>query len=223
MPHRTRRPRFLALRRASAALGELQRRAEAMASGDFQSRGLPVGGSAALEDLRRALDVIGEHMEQAQHTAREYIAALTAAQEAERGRLARELHDDTVQQLIVLAQGVDRIQRVHERTPERVPEHLATLRGDITTLIQTLRTTIANLRPPALAELGLVPAVQLFAQPWATAMPIRSPSPASRAGSILKASWPCSGLSRSAGAISAATPRPPGPRSPSTMSGRRCG
>jgi two-component system, NarL family, sensor histidine kinase UhpB len=100
-----------------------------------------------------------------------YIAAVTTAQEAERGRLARELHDETVQQLIVLAQGVDRLGRLHSRTPERVPELLATLRGDITSLIQALRVTIANLRPPALEELGLLPAVELFLQPWAGAPP----------------------------------------------------
>lgn len=149
----------------------LQSRAEAMTCGDFQSRGQPLGGPPELENLRRAIDVMGEHLEQAQHTMHSYIAALTTAQEAERGRLARELHDETVQQLIVLAQGVDRLGRIHERTPERVPEILATLRSDITTLIHAVRVTIGNLRPPALEELGLLPAVELFFQPWASVPP----------------------------------------------------
>ena len=172
MPKRTRRPPIPPRHYLRRTLRELQTRAEAMTCGDFQSRGQPVGGPPELENLRRAIDVMGEHLEQAQRTMHTYIAAVTTAQEAERGRLARELHDETVQQLIVLAQGVDRLGRVHERTPERVPEVLATLRSDITTLIHAVRVTIANLRPPALEELGLLPAVELFLQPWAATPPV---------------------------------------------------
>ncbi len=71
------------------SLRELQRRAEAMARGDFSSLGQPVGGSHAVESLRRAMDVMGAHVEQAQIGMQYYIAALTTAQEAERERVAR--------------------------------------------------------------------------------------------------------------------------------------
>lgn len=162
MPHRTRRPALLARHRSRQALRELQRRAEAMTCGDFQHRGQPVSGARAVENLRLAIDVMGEHIEQAQRTMQDYINALTSAQEAERGRIARELHDDTIQQLIVLAQGVDRLQRAYERAPDQVPGRLSALRIDITDLIHALRTLIADLRPPALDELGLVPAVELL-------------------------------------------------------------
>ena len=172
MPQRVRRPLRPPRRHLRRTLRELQSRAEAMTCGEFQARGLPVGGPPEVENLRRAIDVMGEHLEQAQHTMHTYIAAVTTAQEAERGRLARELHDETVQQLIVLAQGIDRLGRSLERAPERVPEQLSALRGDVTTLIQALRVTIANLRPPALEELGLLPAVELFFQPWATTPPV---------------------------------------------------
>ncbi len=143
---------------------ELQRRAEAMTRGDFSMLGHPVGGSGEIEDLRRALDVMGAHVEQAQSGMHRYIAALTVAQETERGRLARELHDDTVQRLITLGQGVDRVQRALTRDVTLAEERLAALRTEITSMVQALRELIADLRPPALAELGLLPAVELLLQ-----------------------------------------------------------
>lgn len=146
----------------TAPLHELQRRAEAMTRGDFSMLGHEVGGTAEIEDLRRAMDVMGAHVEQAQRGMHAYIAALTTAQEAERGRLARELHDDTVQRLIALGQGVERVQRALERDPELANERLRNLRGDITATVQALRNTIGDLRPPALEELGLLPAIDLL-------------------------------------------------------------
>jgi signal transduction histidine kinase/YHS domain-containing protein len=143
-------------------LRELQSRAEAMARGDFSTVGSPLDGPSAVDDLRRAVDVLGEHVEQALRGIHASFAALTTAQETERGRLARELHDDTVQQLVVLGQGVDRVQREWERNPDRAREHLAQLRSDIVATIQSVRTLIGDLRPPALEELGLLPAVRLL-------------------------------------------------------------
>ena len=143
-------------------LHELQRRAEAMVHGDFSSLGQPIDGPPAVEDLRRAVDVLGEHVEQAMCGIHASIAALTMAQEGERGRLARELHDDTVQQLVVLGQGVDRVQRLWERDGDRARDQLGQLRSDIVTAIQGVRALIADLRPPALEELGLLPAVRLL-------------------------------------------------------------
>ncbi len=146
----------------ASQLLELQRRAEAMTRGDFTTLGRPVGGSREIEDLRRALDVMGTHVEQAQGSMQAYIAALTTAQEAERGRIARELHDDTVQQLIALGQRVERAQRLVERDPPEAVARLGALRTEITGLVQAVRTIIADLRPPALEELGLLPAVELL-------------------------------------------------------------
>ncbi len=144
---------------------DLQQRAEAMTRGDFSALGQPVGGGEAVEALRRALDVMGEHVEQAQVGMQQYVAALTNAQEAERERVARELHDDTVQRLIALGQGVERAQRALDRNDQPLAnERLATLRSDITATVQSLRTIIADLRPPALEDLGLIAAIELFLQ-----------------------------------------------------------
>ena len=146
----------------TAALHELQRRAEAMAHGDLRAVGEPVSDLPAVEDLRRAIDVLGAHTEQGLRSQHAYIAALSTAQEAERGRLARELHDEIVQQLIALGHGVDRVQRLLERDPGQAAERLRAMRVSITALVDELRTIIGDLRPPALEELGLLPAVELL-------------------------------------------------------------
>src|SRR5215216_2650036 len=143
-------------------LRALQRRAEAMAHGDLSTLGQPVSETPVIEDLRRAIDVLGTHTEQGLRSQHAYIAALSTAQEAERSRLARELHDEVVQQLIALGHGVDRAQRLLDRDPAKATERLQAMRASITGLVDELRAIIGALRPPALAGLGLLPAVELL-------------------------------------------------------------
>jgi signal transduction histidine kinase/YHS domain-containing protein len=145
-------------------LRALQRHAELMAHGDLSAIGQPFSGIPAIEDLRRAIDVLGAHTEQGLRSQHAYIAALSTAQEAERSRLARELHDEVVQQLIALGHSVDRARRLLDRDPSLVAERLQSMRGSITALVGELRAIIGDLRPPALEELGLIPAVELLLQ-----------------------------------------------------------
>jgi signal transduction histidine kinase/YHS domain-containing protein len=145
-------------------LHALQRRAEAMAHGDLSAQGQPLSDIAEIEALRCAIDVLGAHTEQGLRGQHAYIAALSTAQEAERGRLARELHDEVVQQLVALGHGVDRVQRLLHRDVAQAAERLQSMRTSITTLVGDLRAMIGDLRPPALEELGLLPAVELLLQ-----------------------------------------------------------
>jgi signal transduction histidine kinase/YHS domain-containing protein len=148
----------------TTALHALQRRAEALTRGDLSAVGQPVSDLPAIEDLRRAIDVLGAHTEHGLRSQHAYIAALSTAQEAERSRLARELHDEVVQQLIALGHSVDRTQRLLDRDPSQVAERLQAMRRSITALVGELRAIIGDLRPPALEELGLLPAVELLLQ-----------------------------------------------------------
>jgi two-component system sensor histidine kinase UhpB len=148
-----------------AVLRALQQRAEQMARGELRELGRAVCDVPAVEDLRRAIDVLGAHTKQGLQHQHAYIAALSTAQEAERGRLARELHDEVVQQLVALGHSVDRVGRLLERgEAEQASERLRAIRGGITALVGELRTVIGDLRPPALEELGLLPAVELLLQ-----------------------------------------------------------
>ena len=89
-----------------------------------------------------------------------------AAAEAERGRWARELHDETLQALGALKVLLSSATRLDDVDAMRAAMRQAVdqLSGDI----QSLRSMIAELRPPALDELGLAPALTSLAQRTST-------------------------------------------------------
>jgi signal transduction histidine kinase len=85
-----------------------------------------------------------------------------AAAEAERRRWARELHDETLQALAGLKVLLSSAARLDDPGAMRSAMREATqqLTGDI----ESLRSLIAELRPPALDQLGLAPALASLAQ-----------------------------------------------------------
>lgn len=101
---------------------------------------------------------------QAQHDRlRTYARALTDAQEAERSRLARELHDGTVQNLVALNQRVQLLRLdAADQAPALVPK-IDELRGGTLRLIDEVRRTSHDLRPLYLDELGLAAAFEKMA------------------------------------------------------------
>lgn len=88
---------------------------------------------------------------------RSFADAVMMGQEAERRRLARELHDDTIQRLIVLNQQVE-LATFHNETPA-VTSRLREMSELIDDMVAYLRRFIQQLRPSYLDELGLVPAL----------------------------------------------------------------
>jgi signal transduction histidine kinase len=90
-----------------------------------------------------------------------------AAAEAERHRWARELHDETLQALGGLKVLLSSAARLDDPEAMRSAMRDATrqLSGDI----ESLRSLIAELRPPALDQLGLAPALTSLAQRTAAA------------------------------------------------------
>jgi signal transduction histidine kinase len=79
------------------------------------------------------------------------------AAEAERGRWARELHDDTLQELAALKIGLAGARRAKDL--ETVTGALEAAVAQIDSTIRDLRAIINDLRPPSLDALGVVPAV----------------------------------------------------------------
>jgi two-component system, NarL family, sensor histidine kinase DevS len=80
-----------------------------------------------------------------------------AASEAERGRWARELHDETLQAL----GGINVVLKSAARSsdPEVLREAIADATEHVSREIENLRAIITELRPAALDELGLAPAL----------------------------------------------------------------
>jgi len=155
---------YYGIRSIVQPLRALGQRAERVAWGDFDGAGIgtPVGGVREIEDLRYTLDQMARRVQNYQIGMHDYIAAITQGQEEERKRLARELHDDTVQALIALGQRVEMAQKALPGDPEHAAERLATVRGMIAESLEGVRRFGQDLRPPYLDDLGLVPALEML-------------------------------------------------------------
>jgi len=91
-----------------------------------------------------------------------YISQITRAQEEERKRIARELHDETVQSLSALSLDIQRLAKGRRRSPEETTRELDQIRQKVTNIADELSRLSHALRPNVLDHLGLVPALRLF-------------------------------------------------------------
>lgn len=92
-----------------------------------------------------------------------YVEQITKAQEEERKRIARELHDETIQALVVLSRRLDQLGSGDEGIPEDKRAPLDNLREQVNNIVQDVRRLSQDLRPPTLDRLGLLPALQWMA------------------------------------------------------------
>ena len=86
------------------------------------------------------------------------VRKLLSAQEDERRRIARELHDETCQTVAALAVGLDTVRRAS--TPEEASTRLEDARALASRTLDGLHRVIFDLRPSVLDDLGLVSAVR---------------------------------------------------------------
>jgi signal transduction histidine kinase len=152
------------LRYVMRPLQALDRLATRVAWGDFSAASEPVGGVQEIEDLRRTLEGMAAQIQRYQTSMRDYIATVTTAQEEERKRLARELHDETVQSLIALSHRVEMVQKALDKDPERARQRLVELRTMTDEVQDEVRRFSRALRPLYLEDLGFVPALEMLAQ-----------------------------------------------------------
>jgi len=95
-----------------------------------------------------------------QDNLRYYLSQITKAQEEERKRIARELHDDTSQALYALSRQVDNFLRSNVRLAPNDGAFLNELRQQLNDALEGVRRFSQALRPPMLDDLGLPPAVR---------------------------------------------------------------
>jgi len=92
-----------------------------------------------------------------------YLHQTTRAQEEERKRISRELHDDTIQALVVLSRQLDALVSSSEGLPEDKKVRLEELWQQTNDIMKGLRRLSQDLRPEALDRLGLLPALEWLA------------------------------------------------------------
>jgi len=147
-------------------LQRLARAAEQVSwTGDVSLAVSPSGGVQEIRDLYQAVAQMVDRIRGYEVGVRDYLAAVTRGQEAERARLARELHDGPVQALIALGQRAEMAQRSFERGQEaRATALLRELIDTEQQTVQDLRRLIGALRPIYLEDLGFIPALEMLAR-----------------------------------------------------------
>jgi signal transduction histidine kinase/YHS domain-containing protein len=140
---------------------QLVQQATQLTSGKFDAFEQPCNGVAEIQQLRRAMAGMVGHVRRAQEQNRAYTEQLADGLEHERKRIARELHDDTVQSIIAVTQGIDLARNWVASEPERAAKMLQIAREQAVEIVNALRQLIGGLRPPALEELGLVAALKM--------------------------------------------------------------
>ena len=110
-------------------------------------------------------------VELSQRVARDAVRRVVQAQEAERSRLARELHDETGQALTSILLGLKPLEDALADHPARAA--LAELREHVVSALQDVRRLAVELRPAVLDDFGLVPALERLTDAFAEQSGVR--------------------------------------------------
>jgi signal transduction histidine kinase len=124
---------------------------------------------AAQDSLNRQLvDELADHvsaLDQANLALQGAHRRLLSEGEQERKHLARELHDQVIQDLISINYQLESVESEHKLPPDFAVE-LSNVREGIRDLVIELRQICGNLRPPTIDSLGLGAAIQSFTHEW---------------------------------------------------------
>lgn len=146
-------------------LGPLARLTRTMRTIDLLRPGhrLPVTGQAGIADLIRTFNAMLDRLERERAAS---AARALSAQEAERHRIAQELHDEIGQTLTAVLLDLKRIAD-HASAPTR--KELHETQETIRNSLDEIRRIARRLRPGVLDELGLISALKALAAEFSTA------------------------------------------------------
>jgi two-component system, NarL family, sensor histidine kinase UhpB len=148
-------------------LHALERTVDRVAAGDLSARAyrvlFPDPDVERLGDtLNTMLDVLQEHRGLLQKMSEQVLAA----QEDERKRIARELHDETAQALTTLLIRLKILERA--RTAAEMRGQINELRMLTAETLEAVRKLAVELRPATLDDLGLLAALEAYAEAYSS-------------------------------------------------------
>ncbi|HLZ29542.1 MAG TPA: sensor histidine kinase [Chloroflexota bacterium] len=162
----------LVLTLALQPLHALERTVDRVAAGDLNARAQRVlfrdpEVERLGETLNTMLDVLHEHRGLLQKRSEQVLAA----QEDERKRIARELHDETAQALTALLIRLKILEKA--RTAPEIRDQIDELRELTAETLEAVRKLAVELRPATLDDLGLVAALEGYTDSYGARMPVR--------------------------------------------------
>lgn len=153
---------WIGTRRIVQPLQMLESQASELAKGNFEAIRKPVDGISEIRNLQDEMIDMANKLRTAQNSLRSYIGAITTSVENERHNIARELHDDTIQNLIALNQRIQLAQQY--QTSKSDKETLDELNKKALQLIADLRRVVQGLRPIYLEDFGISAALEMLAK-----------------------------------------------------------
>ncbi len=140
-------------------LGRLLEMVKGGAAGQFLSaEGIAMPSSRILSDQN------SDMWEGGSNISTQAIVTMVEAQEDERRRLARQMHDGPAQSLTNFILQAEICQRLFDRNPDRAGEELNNLKTAASSTFQKVRDFIFDLRPMMLDDLGLVPTIRRYVE-----------------------------------------------------------
>jgi signal transduction histidine kinase len=139
---------------------ELAQAAQRMGQRDFSFR-LPSGRADEIGELAESFNRMAEELERTTVSKAELevlAGRLMTAQEDERQRVARELHDDITQRLAAIAIDAGTVSQTAE--PEKLKEGLERVKTQMAQLSRDIHGLSRRLHPKVLDDLGLVAAIE---------------------------------------------------------------
>ncbi len=110
-----------------------------------------------MEELKRTAVANISKERKIQENLRIYVQKVTEAQEAERKRIARELHDETAQALVIVSRHLE------DLAAGKTKLSAADIREEVRKILEGVRHFSQELRPSILDDLGLIPAIKWLA------------------------------------------------------------
>lgn len=114
------------------------------------------------QQASQALSVSQEKLHQSHSQIRALLGKLIDAQESERRRISRQLHDDLNQKIASLSMGISQLKRKLPMQETALVVELDQLRENAATLTNDVRTLSHQLHPAVLEHLGLVTALESY-------------------------------------------------------------
>ncbi len=165
---------FVSVRRVTRPLDALTREAQRVVAGECY-RPLSPTGPPELRALIMAVNQMVTRLEAQQAALQEYTREVLRSQEAERQRISRDLHDETMQGLVGLAGRIELCRKaLVEGATDEVGARLAELHTLARDALADVQRMSRHLRPRMLEDLGLPAALQALCEELARHMPMAS-------------------------------------------------
>ncbi len=146
-------------------LRELRQTVNRLQSGQAEVRQLTLSDTDPdIHLLSTALNSLITQLETSNQQLRLLSERAISAQEEERKRIARSLHDDTGQALSTLIINLERLENHPPLESRDLVNRLSSIRQMAVESLDCLRTIIYDLRPAILDDLGLLPAIRWYAR-----------------------------------------------------------